>query len=179
MRPGELGREVTSPSAADAGAGTDADVDVGAVAVAVGAGVGAVAVGAVGAGAGAGAQQRHFWVNGEELALSYGCRGHESGVAHAGERAHVSAARARKPRLAGWGQHAGAAAAALRNTSDGLQGSAGGAGRRQRLWLWHAGRVGRGASGAASAARCRCYPHHRWYCRCCWCMERGEYQESS
>jgi len=59
--PEELGREVTSPSAADAGAGTDADADVGA------AGAGADAD-AVGAGAGAGAQHRHFWASGEVLA---------------------------------------------------------------------------------------------------------------
>ena len=52
----ELGREVTSPSAADAGAGTDADVDVGA------AGAGADAD-VVGAGA-----QHHFWASGEALA---------------------------------------------------------------------------------------------------------------
>ena len=77
MRPGELGRELTSPSAADAGAGTDVDADVGAGAVAVagavagaGAGAGAAGAGVDAAGAGAGAQQRHFWASGEELALS-------------------------------------------------------------------------------------------------------------
>ena len=105
--PEELGREVTSPSAGTGGAGADA-ADVADV---------------------AGAQHRHFLASGEELACSWGCRGGESGIVHAMERAHVSTARARTSGLVGWDRRAGAAVP--QNTSDGPQGSAG---QRQGRW---------------------------------------------
>jgi hypothetical protein len=161
--PEELGREVTSPSAADAGAGTGADV------------ADAADVDAAGA-AGAGVQHRHFWASGEELTYSWECRGGESGVVHAMERAHESTDRARKSGLVGWGRRAGAAVP--RNTSDGPQNSAG---KRQGLWRWrwNVRTVGKGASGVASAARCCCcccYPRHRWWCCQQCCKERRECQ---